>query len=617
MAEQSKTETILDDRLATSVELKHSMASAEVLLPAVAGEKTPEDSVPEPGSGFPAAHLRESEQLDSHEAEDGLDSSRKLSPFQYSQVQNTDDGIRSGTPPGLVRHRLVLATCCLVSVGFLGLSTLDLKNAFTIPVKINNQGKLSHMAKRPVLPPNYQYQCHGNIENPPFNITEASWGETKVGLVSKSGKVLLKPKYSNIEDFSDGLAVVTQINEKTKYGYIDAKGKEIIKPQYYEAHSFHDGTAMVSLTGSSYQLIDHTGKVLFKADLQEHSYLGSGVYSVREKNGRTGLLSKAGEWLLPPKYDGITRFEGQGYRREPDGSRANRYSEQFFKISEAGKCGVIDVKGHIVIPPSFKDIASFENGHAAILVDDKWGFADSSGKVVVKPVYEFVTAFDDLIAARTKEKWIFLDSNYRTVNGAHIDGAIAQSNGEKWLIDGRAPVVIKDKVGYVDSKGAVAIKPIYNFGTTFEKGMAFIYDGRYWGAIDISGRSLLPVKLTERPNNPDVDGSEGGGDGGDYSGYSGGGDGSGGSGSGGYDIAGGGGRGGNGGAGGGGNFALSGGGASIVGTGSSEWMAVEPGPLYEFGMGGQMNSASEMMKMSVEQMKRGKPGNAATNPTGP
>jgi len=525
MAEQSKKETTLDERSASSIELKDSSTSVEPMLPSAPVRDEIEDIKP---LGSPAAKSPDSVSEGSGSNEptdptfgknpnddqaDGESSSeaanlRTLSPFQRTQITGTTDATLRTS--GLRRHRLVMSACCLFSVGFLGLCALDLKSAFTVQANVDKSFKLSYPAKRPALPPNLTYlsDSEQGVDGL-YRVVEATWTTSNVGLIDKNGVVVVKPQYATIGPFQDGLAAVSKLNtskppksdnkykpESYLYGYIDRTGKVIIKPQYENARAFRDGVALVSSGSSHTKLIDRTGKVLFEAETQQMATDLGGIYAVTEKHGRTGLIDKTGKRLLPQEYDGINSFDNrnQSYDQsyEPDVDQA---PEKFFEISRDGKCGVIDFKGNIIIPPTFHEILSYQNGHATIGVNGKYGFADSSGKIVIKPTYDFVTAYDDLIAVKEGANWKLINSSGNTVNGAHIDGVIVQ-NGERWLVNGRAPVIVGDSCGFVDKNGLIAIKPTFVWELPFKNGFSEVYDGKLWHFIDIFGRSPNNLKLT-------------------------------------------------------------------------------------------------------------------------
>ncbi|MEJ7577285.1 MAG: WG repeat-containing protein [Pyrinomonadaceae bacterium] len=66
----------------------------------------------------------------------------------------------------------------------------------------------------------------------------------KIGFIDKSGRVVIKPQFSVIDDFSEGLALVSWGSD---YGFIDETGKVIAKPQYDYSWGFREGFAGVQI----------------------------------------------------------------------------------------------------------------------------------------------------------------------------------------------------------------------------------------------------------------------------------------------------------------------------------------------------------------------------------
>src|SRR5262249_45910528 len=151
-----------------------------------------------------------------------------------------------------------------------------------------------------------------------------------------------------------------------------------------------------------------------------------------------------------------------------------------------GLCGLIDNHGKVLLEPKYEDILSYRNGHAAVVIDGRCGFVDLSGKVVIEPSYDFVTAFDELIAAHKNGKWLFMNSKGEILPGPTIDGIVADKTGY-WFHDGRGPIIRKEKVGYVNNKAEVAVKPQFDFGVPFRRGFAWVWDSGSWRYIDPAG----------------------------------------------------------------------------------------------------------------------------------
>src|SRR2546421_11859187 len=61
----------------------------------------------------------------------------------------------------------------------------------------------------------------------------------KWGYIDGTGKVVIEPRFSWAEEFSEGLAAFE--NEDGKYGYIDETGKVVIEPKFDNWTEFSEG----------------------------------------------------------------------------------------------------------------------------------------------------------------------------------------------------------------------------------------------------------------------------------------------------------------------------------------------------------------------------------------
>jgi hypothetical protein len=64
------------------------------------------------------------------------------------------------------------------------------------------------------------------------------------GLIDRQGNYILPPTYSQIEQFAEGLALVSLHN---KIGFINKKGEVVIPLEYDNGRSFSEGLAAVVL----------------------------------------------------------------------------------------------------------------------------------------------------------------------------------------------------------------------------------------------------------------------------------------------------------------------------------------------------------------------------------
>lgn len=108
-------------------------------------------------------------------------------------------------------------------------------------------------------------------------------------------------------------------------------------------------------------------------------------------------------------------------------------------INSKGKYGYMDnVERVTIIQPEYDYIGSFEDGLSRISINNKWGYIDETGNMVIKPVYEFARDFHD---------------GYAAVK-------IRSIVGTRW--------------GYINKEGEVVISPKYDEAGEFSNGIAYV-----------------------------------------------------------------------------------------------------------------------------------------------
>lgn len=76
--------------------------------------------------------------------------------------------------------------------------------------------------------------------------------EIKWGFTDRAGNVVVTPKYDYVDNFSDGLALVSigdRWGDSGDFGYIDKTGKEVVPLSSGKKHSFSEGLAAVNING--------------------------------------------------------------------------------------------------------------------------------------------------------------------------------------------------------------------------------------------------------------------------------------------------------------------------------------------------------------------------------
>jgi KWG Leptospira./Protein of unknown function (DUF3298). len=229
------------------------------------------------------------------------------------------------------------------------------------------------------------------------------------------------------------------------WGYINDTGKFIIKPVFSEANEFQSN--------------------------------GLAAVAVDEKYG---LINEKGDFVVKPQYSYIDNFnDGRAIATNDDGFR------------------VIDENGSVVFgPESF--IGSYSDERAAFYRQGssgklEYGYIDTSGKIVVKPQFEYANSFSNgLAVVRTggggyaiidKGGTILKTFNYNYL-GNYSNGLLAFQEVQ----DG--------KYGYINEKGVVIIKPQYTNAWDFKDGRGVVNTStdpviNKYGLIDEKGKFIV------------------------------------------------------------------------------------------------------------------------------
>lgn len=271
--------------------------------------------------------------------------------------------------------------------------------------------------------------------------------------INHQGKIH-KFDYEWGSDFSEGLAVVK--NKKGYCGYIDTTGKEVIKCQFIAAWPFSEGLARVVMENEYgnlvYAYINKTGNIVIKGGpsgvnfsekynfsegfafdnindcIDKH---GNKVFSCKreykidtkarafphqfscglacvalgedEYTAKFGFIDRTGEEVISLKYD-----------------FASDFSEDFSWVRKGDKMGCINRQGFEAIPFVYDAISDFviehneqykfKEGLACVKMNDKWGYVDYTGKVVIPFEFEDAWGFSEGFAwVKKSGKWGVVD----------------------------------------------------------------------------------------------------------------------------------------------------------------------------------------------------------------
>ena len=261
--------------------------------------------------------------------------------------------------------------------------------------------------------------------------------------------------------------------------------------------------------------IDETGRVKFM--LPEEVYtifafsdgLAVAGKRVPNTNGRWGFIDETGKYVIEAKFVMVKTF-------------SEGLAAVVFKENESAyrTVGYMDRSGRIVIPPQFSGegaVSSFSEGLAAIRVykdrKEKWGYIDKSGKVVIEPQFAAAGPFSQGRAMvgiaepswSINYTWGFIDTEGRWI-------AKPQYKSAHEFSEGLAPVLLNNKVGFIDLQGQMSIQPQFGPDGTggcehgrvaasrFSEGLAAVQLrrevwGQEWGYIDQRGNWVIQPRF--------------------------------------------------------------------------------------------------------------------------
>ena len=143
-------------------------------------------------------------------------------------------------------------------------------------------------------------------------------GDWRYGAIDKTGKMVIKPKFSFAYTFEEDLMAVV-LNEEDKFGFVDKEGNFAIAPEYEDAEIFSEGLAPVKKDGR-WRFIDHNGHDVVLLD-ERFDYVntltdGRAMVKIGDKSG---AIDKAGNLIIDARFDNMHPFsEGLAYARIGD-----------------------------------------------------------------------------------------------------------------------------------------------------------------------------------------------------------------------------------------------------------------------------------------------------------
>lgn len=155
--------------------------------------------------------------------------------------------------------------------------------------------------------------------------------------------------------------------------------------------------------------------------------------------------------------------------------------------------------------PDPQSLVAFED---ASTPEDRWGYKDAGGAVVIAPRFVVAEAFSahGLAAVADDTGWHYINAAGETVIRPFVF-----DNGPDPFREGLARFVEGGRFGFFDERGTVVVPAQFDFATSFDQGRAAFclgcwahhdgehtfYQGGRWGFLHHLGNTILAAQFEE------------------------------------------------------------------------------------------------------------------------
>jgi hypothetical protein len=327
-------------------------------------------------------------------------------------------------------------------------------------------------------------------------------------LLKDGSLISIGKNYSQIFDIQEGYSIVTILrNDTVIYGIIDKSGKEIVAPAYTFIDNFESGSA-VFIKDNLAGMLNKTGEIIIEPRYDE-LYRFDQEHYLFEKNGLKGLLSMEGKVIVPATYSAIDLFH-----------------EGIAAVNKAEKWGFIDIQGNEIIPCQFSEYRNgFDNGSISVRLPNQWDIIHSNDTLNLPNYDEVLPFYRNTAAFRKGNLWGFLnlqgeesiEPKFEELvfnKGGGVFGKVGKSDGtfiwsyidyygreiqvEKYkeivkFTEGLAAVETKDGWGFINQSGTEIVRPQYDYVRNYSSGLAAVNKNGEWGFINKEGMEEIPV----------------------------------------------------------------------------------------------------------------------------
>ncbi|GAA0176677.1 hypothetical protein SH2C18_00540 [Clostridium sediminicola] len=276
-----------------------------------------------------------------------------------------------------------------------------------------------------------------------------------MGVMDEKGNIMTNKPYNYVGDYKESRAMIGILNSTNSYtyGYIDRFGNEIIPPKFSQANDFIDGVVLVKIKDKKYALIDLYGNIINTYNYEIVSQYGNGLMVFSKSYGdKSGYINIKGQVVIKPIY-----------------SFAGGFKDGFAVVSTEdgynGPYGVIDQNGNYIFQPIYSKIYYLGESRFALgmpIGEDKftspsiYAIGDTTGKQLSDFNYLAVGNYNkELAYGSDNEYTFFINKNGKIDNSLPIE----KGSGELGLKDNIVYANIDFYPYYLSKSGKIIYKP--------------------------------------------------------------------------------------------------------------------------------------------------------------
>lgn len=300
------------------------------------------------------------------------------------------------------------------------------------------------------------------------------------GVINLNTHTLTQPTWDSVGKLdANGLAKVRQYGQ---YGYINAQGETVIACEWDDISNFLYGLCTVK-KNRLFGMMNAAGELVTPAewrmlgssqsDLYAPVFTADGRMVVQNQNRKYGLMDKSGSILGEVCWDNA-----------PD------LTQELPLVLANNRYGFIDHDGNVVIEPQYRKAMPFSEGLAAVSVDGMMmQFIDRENNVIVPPVYVDVQSFSGGVAhvKQPGMSWQVIDKTGQLVYfvtdqiRADYAAAVEMMAAEDYA---GAVKLLSGTIGYKDSYERLnEARTLVPLKAAYDEGSAYLAKEEYEEAI--------------------------------------------------------------------------------------------------------------------------------------